>query len=209
VAKFNRDLGDWFENNAEQVRRDLDRYFGGQADSLFTGRWFDHFSALGDPNRFEASDVIAADALLVRHEVPPEAVAKLLITQPDQFNSLLREIPWAQDIWQMRRLDLDVGSRASDLHDLLRDSLPGVDWVTAGKLLAAKRPRLIPILDKEVQAYLQPRQGLFWVSMYDELSDSSRRNTIAQVCEKVAPHVTLLRRIDAALWMAAKRENPR
>jgi hypothetical protein len=82
----------------------------------------------------------------------------MLITEPDRFNSFLREIPWSLDIWQVRRLDLDVGSSASDLHELLcSDAVPGIGWVTAGKLLAAKRPRLVPILDKEVQAFLQPR----------------------------------------------------
>jgi Family of unknown function (DUF6308) len=210
VPSLNRDLGDWFENNASQVQRDLDRYFGGKPKDLFTGRWFDQFAAIGDPNRFEASDIMAADALLVGHEIPPDSAAKILITEPDRFNSLLRDIPWSQDIWQVRRLDLDVGSKASDLHELLcSDAVPGIGWVTAGKLLAAKRPRLIPILDKEVQAFLQPRQGLFWVSMYDELSDDCRRKTIADVCRNAPPHVSLLRRMDAALWMAAKRENPR
>jgi hypothetical protein len=209
MPRFNRDLADWFENNAEQVGSDLGRYFEGKPMDQFTGRWFDQFAAIGDPNRFEASDIIAADALLVRHEVPPEAAARLLVIEPDQFNSLLRDIPWALDIWQVRRLDLDAGSKASDLHDLLRDALPGVDWVTAGKLLAAKRPRLIPILDNQVQAFLEPIPGLFWVSMHDELSDESRRSTITAVCQGAPPHVSLLRRIDAAVWMAAKRENSR
>lgn len=144
------------------------------------------------------------------HEILPDAAAKLLITEPDRFNSFLREIPWSLDIWQVRRLDLDVGSSASDLHELLcSDAVPGIGWVTAGKLLAAKRPRLVPILYKEVQAFLQPRQGLFWVSMYDELSDDYRRKTIADVCRSAPSHVSLLRRMDAALWMAAKRENLR
>lgn len=210
MPNFNFDLGDWFENNASQVHHDLDRYFGGKPKDLFTGRWFERFAVIGDPNRFEASDILAANALLVGHEVPPDAAAKILISEPDQFNSLLRNIPWSQDIWQVRRLDLDIGSEASDLHELLcSDAVPGIGWVTAGKLMAAKRPRLIPILDKEVQAFIQPRQGLFWVSMYDELSDDCRRTTIADVCRNAPPHVSLLRRMDAALWMAAKRENLR
>jgi len=40
-------------------------------------------------------------------------------------------------------------------------TLPGVDWVTAGKLMAAKRPRLIPILDNKVKNFLQPPDGFF------------------------------------------------
>jgi hypothetical protein len=208
MTAFSRDLGAWFEDNASQVQQDLGRYFGGDRKDQFTGRWFEHFAAVGDPNRFEASDVLAADTLLVRHEVPPEATAKLLLTDGERFNSLLRELPWATDIWEVRRSELSDISTASDLHQLLRDELPGVDWVTAGKLLAAKRPRLIPVLDKEVREFLTPPQGQFWVTMYDVLSDESRRTAISEVCRAAAPpFVSLLRRMDVALWMAAKREN--
>jgi hypothetical protein len=88
------------------------------------------------------------------------------------------------------------------LHAELR-TLPGIDWVVAGKLLSAKRPRLLPILDNKVRDLLQPPKGRFWVSMWDELSDSSRRVAIAEICRYAPPAVSLLRRIDVALWMAA------
>jgi Family of unknown function (DUF6308) len=81
--------------------------------------------------------------------------------------------------FDIRRLTVDVGSPADELHAELR-TLPGVDWVTAGKLLAAKRPRLIPILDNRVNDLLKPPEGLFWVSLRDELSDESCRAAIAQ-----------------------------
>jgi hypothetical protein len=82
-------------------------------------------------------------------------------------------------------------------------TLPGVDWVIAGKLLAAKRPRLIPILDNKVRDLLQPPPTQFWISMWDELSDDSRRASIADSCANAPVDVSLLRRIDVALWMAA------
>jgi len=200
MPAFAFDLAEWFTDNAEQVDRHLCRYFGGKAGDQFTGRWFDHFAAIADPNRFEASDLIAVEALKV--EVPSEAASVMLLTDPERFNGLLREIPREQDLWERRRLDVDVGSKADDLHAALK-ALPRVGWVTAGKLLAAKRPRLIPILDERVQGLLKPRDELFWVSMHDELSDESRRTTIAEICRVAPPHVSLLRRIDVALWMAA------
>ena len=95
-----------------------------------------------------------------------------------------------------------------DLHPALRKMLPDVDWVTAGKLIAAKRPRLIPILDSRVsrvQTLLRSPQELFWVTLCDELSDEHRRATIADVCHAAPPHVSLLRRIDVALWMATAK----
>lgn len=199
MPNFGLDLAAWFTQNAEDVGRDLTRYFGGGAEK-FTGRWFEEFAAIGDPNRFGASDVLAVEALSV--EVPPEAAAIMLIDQPERFNSLLRQIPREHDLWDTRRLTVDVGSPADDLHNALR-TLPGVDWVTAGKLMAAKRPRLIPILDNKVRDFLQPPDGLFWVKLYDELADESRRAVINDACRSAPHHVSLLRRIDVALWMAA------
>jgi hypothetical protein len=200
MSRFAFQLCDWFSDNAAQVDRHLKRYFDGQAGDQFTGRWFEEFAAMGDAHRFETSDVLAAEALSV--SVPPEAAAKLLVTESERFNSLLRRIPREQDLWEVRRLAVDVGSPADDLHAALRQ-LPGVDWVTAGKLIAAKRPRLIPILDNRVNDFLKPRKGLFWVSLYDELSDGACRATIAQACSAAPPYVSLLRRIDVAIWMAA------
>ena len=66
---FAFDLGEWFSNNQTQVRRNLDRYFSGKARDQFSGRWFEKFAAMGDPVRFEPSDVLAVEALSVK--VPP------------------------------------------------------------------------------------------------------------------------------------------
>lgn len=204
MTRFRFDLAGWFADNADQVRRDLVGYFGG-GDEHFTGRWFEEFAAISDPNRFEASDVLAVEALKVA--VPTEAAATLLIVDSERFNSLLREIPREQNLWEARRLDVNIGSAADKLHTELR-TLPGVEWVVAGKLLAAKRPKLIPILDNEVNNYLQPPKGLFWVALHDELSDPVRRQTISEACQGAPPQICLLRRIDVALWRAAKRGLP-
>lgn len=197
--RFAFDLADWFEANAEQIAKDFDRYF-----TSFTGRWFEHFAAVGDPNRFDASDLVAVEALSV--QVPPEAAANLLVTEPDRFNALLRRVPRSADIWDLPRETLRDGP-AAELHTMLR-TLPGVDWVIAGKLLAAKRPRLIPILDNKVKGLLQPPNSRFWISMWDELSDEAHRITIAEVCADAPADVSLLRRIDVALWMAATQHGP-
>ncbi|OBF46889.1 DUF6308 family protein [Mycolicibacterium monacense] len=200
MARFKIDLARWFEDNSAEVERNLRRYFDGQPGDEFRGRWFDHFAAMGDPNRFEATDIVAVEALSV--EVPTEAAAKLLISDSELFNRLLREIPREVDLWTVGRLPITVGSPADDLHAALK-TLPKVGWVTAGKLLAAKRPRLIPILDDRITAMLEPAEGLFWVSMLDELKDAERREVIEKVCRSAPAHVSLLRRIDVALWMAA------
>lgn len=103
-GRFAFDLAAWFEWNAEQIATDFDRYF-----TSFTGRWFEQFGAIGDPNRFDASDLVAVETLSV--QVPPEAAAKLLVTEPDQFNALLRRIPRSVDIWDASRQTLQDGQR--------------------------------------------------------------------------------------------------
>jgi hypothetical protein len=164
MQRFAFDLAQWFTDRGAEVERDILRYFDGKTGDEFTGRWFEHFAAIGDPNRFEASDLIAVETLSVK--VESEAAATLLVADPERFNNLLRQIPREQDIWELRRLDVNVGSSADKLWAALKE-LPDVGWVTAGKLLAAKRPRLIPILDDRVNKLLNPREGLFWVSMHD------------------------------------------
>ncbi|WP_233716748.1 DUF6308 family protein [Mycolicibacterium vinylchloridicum] len=201
MTRFRFDLAEWFSDNADQVRSDLVGYFGG-VEPTFTGRWFEEFAVIGDPNRFEASDLLAVEALSVT--VPTEAAASLLIANSERFNSLLKQIPREQNLWEVSRSDVSVGSAAGNLHAELR-TLAGIGWVVAGKLMAAKRPKLIPILDNEVNNYLQPPKGRFWLALHDELSESSRRQIISDVCRVVSPRVSLLRRIDVALWRAAKR----
>lgn len=200
MQRFSFDLVDWFAENAATVDRNLRRYFDGKEGDRFTGRWFEDFAAFAAPDRFEAADLVAVETLSV--SVPPEAAAALLITESERFNSLLRRIPRGQDLWEVDRIAVDLGGPAEELHSALR-TLPGVDWVTAGKLMAAKRPRLIPILDTKVRDLLKPPPGLFWVSLHDELVDESRRSAIAEVCSAAPPTVSLLRRMDVAFWMAA------
>lgn len=201
MPSFKIDLSKWFEDNSNQIDRNLRRYFDGNAGDLFSGRWFDRFAEIGDPNRFEASDIVAIEALSVR--VPSEAASRLLITDSERFNKLLQGIPRDMDLWTVDRQQISVGSAAYDLHAALKKELPKVGPVTAGKLIAAKRPRMIPIFDTRVDRLLGAPDGFFWVSMYDELIADDRRRAIENVCRNAPSHVSLLRRIDVALWMAA------
>lgn len=201
MTGFPFDLGKWFSANGAQIREDLNRYYNPGSGYRFTGRWFEVFAGMGDPDRFGPSDVLAVEALSVK--VPPESAARLIVTDAERFNSLLRQVPNAVDLWDVDESVIGVGSPASELHAEL-DSLADVGWVTAGKLMAAKRPRLIPILDKKVKGLLNPPSGRFWATMRGQLADPSIRTSIAEACGEAAPDGTsLLRRIDVALWMHA------
>jgi hypothetical protein len=193
------DLGDWFEEHNAEVKTNFDRYFGGHRDDLFTGRHFEHYSAMGNPNRFEPSDLLAIEALSIG--LPKEVAAQLFLEEVDYFSELLADIPANIDMWDVPRSVMEDGSRAAELHTRLRENLDDVDWVKAGKLLASKRPRLVPILDDFVKSVLRPPIGRFWVCLYDQLVDQKRRKKIAEICSCAPDHVSLLRRIDVAVWM--------
>jgi hypothetical protein len=57
IGGFAFDLGEWFSANATEVQKNLNRYFEGKDNDQFTGRRFEVFAAMGDPVRFELSDV--------------------------------------------------------------------------------------------------------------------------------------------------------
>ncbi len=200
MRTFRIDLGDWFSDNAPDVQRNLRRYFHGEPGDRFTGRWFETFAAMGHPDGFEASDLLAVEALSV--SVNGESAAELLISERRRdFNTLLAQIP-NDDLWKVDREDIGAHSPAAELFAALK-TLDGVGWVKAGKLMAAKRPRLIPILDRHVRKLLKPARGAYWVTMQTQLSDDAVRGEIDRVCATAPDGVSLLRRMDVAFWMHA------
>lgn len=200
IGDFAVDLGDWFEEHATEINTNLARYFLGVGGLPLNGRHFERFSAMGEPDRFVATDVLAVEALSVK--VPPNSAAKLLDTEAEHFNDLLRQIPADRDIWEISPSVLAKHGKAAQLHAKLKE-LWGVGPVTAGKLMAAKRPRLIPVVDTLVSQVLKPPGGRFWLPMRNQLADPGRRKKIAEVVSCAPDNVTLLRRIDVAVWMHA------
>ena len=141
IGGFAFDLGEWFSANATEVQKNLNRYFEGKDNDQFTGRRFEVFAAMGEPVRFELSDVLAVEALSVK--VPTESAARLLVTEADRFNELLAEIPQNLDLREAPRSVVECGSSAAQLHAALK-TLDDVGYVTAGKLLAGEAPPTDP-----------------------------------------------------------------
>jgi hypothetical protein len=160
-------------------------------DEPFAGHTFDD----GDnpPNRFTAGDLLALTTLDVA--CGPIAIRSLL--HGEHWSRLLGGVPAGVDLW-----DADDGAlnAATSLWEALT-KLPGVGSTTAGKLLARKRPRLIPIWDSVVEEVLQPEPGTFWTSMREALGDQVRRHRIDALAEGIHPHPTTLRTLDVAIWM--------
>jgi hypothetical protein len=193
-------LWDWFETNRDAVPVYLERYFRGVGEKPrpFAGRLFEEFLSKGPEDRFAPTDVFAAQALSVT--IPTEAVQKLLYDDAEMFNTALVALP-SGDFGKVERSVFEPNGVAMKLFELL-DALPGIGATKATKLMAAKRPDLIPIQDAFVQEELMVPDGKFWLPMYDQLADESLRDFIDELTKAAAAaEVSLLRRIDVAVWM--------
>ncbi|MFD4652883.1 DUF6308 family protein [Streptomyces sp. NPDC056721] len=194
---------------AEQAGEDLRRYFGiggPSATASFTGRRFEHLAGGGDRPAFAdavtADDLIAMQTLSVT--VPATTALELLEGElGGQLSELLRQVPNGRDMVEVDASDLAPGSAADAAWHLLR-SRRGIGWVTAGKLLARKRPRLIPVYDQVVKCVVgSPRS--FWLDLHAAvLADGCALHeelVALRRSAEVPETVSVLRVCDVALWM--------
>jgi hypothetical protein len=78
-------------------------------------------------------------------------------------------------------------------------------WVTANKLLARKRPHLLPVYDSQVKAALGG-PGSIWACLWTWFqADARRAEAIAELRYEAGGigDISLLRCIDVVLWMHA------
>jgi hypothetical protein len=188
----------------------LREYFGvgnpGQRPAFAGGR-FDLLDGGGDRsavrNVITASDIVAVSFLSV--PIPAEVSIDLLEGQLGQeIRGYLERIP----------VDIDLGdpraTRHVQLHQpadrawQLLDSGRGMGFVRNGKLLARKRPRLIPVYDDVVRcAYQVPDPQLFWLWLDDLLRTcpgaTDRLDDLKEEAE--LPYgVSRLRVLDVLVW---------
>lgn len=169
----------------------------------FTGRYFELLRDDENPNRITDRDLTAVSMLSVT--VPAEVAIWILDDGSSQIEALLAKVPADADFWADGH-HLDKGAPLQELWEILgRGSWPqpkdrnGLGPTKRSKLLAAKRPALVPVWDRVIGTVLGPPDD-FWASLRAALDEE-----VADLWERAtagAPEgVTLLRRIDAALWM--------
>lgn len=188
---------------AERLRR----YFGGATGSAFTGGSFERFAGGGDrpdvADRFTAEDIVAVSMLSVR--IPGAAALEILKSRATQLNALLAEIPTGLDLWEDKaESEIATNSPAWKLWEELK-GIPGSGWVTAGKLLARKRPRLIPVYDRVLRdAFPLPSDSGWWASLREVLrADPRLVEEVIELREAAGldETISVLRVIDVAVWM--------
>ncbi|WP_238005912.1 DUF6308 family protein [Dactylosporangium sp. AC04546] len=168
-------------------------------DGPFAGATFD---TLGDnpPNEVTRDDLLAATLLDISWR--PLAVRRLE-AERDHVGVMLARIPLNRDLWEATPSELQA---AEDPYRWL-DGLPYVGATIASKLLARKRPRLVPIYDTVVQDLLTTPEDQFWTTLADALTDPGMRDDIERLRPTTAPTVSVLRLLDVAIWMRGSRSS--
>ncbi len=188
--------------------------------ACYTGSYFEQLADAESPSEFTARDIVAVTALSVR---VPATVAIWLLSREGsaRTRNLLEQIPCDSIASVPLEVVDDPSEPLSELWALLQSS--GAQWpastaknkvgaVTAGKLIAAKRPALLPIYDKHVAAALTypSGEGTYWVRWRAELHDTDLAALADAVRAKAAEgsgrdeeilQLSDLRTLDIAIWM--------
>jgi Family of unknown function (DUF6308) len=174
----------------------------------YTGRMFHELSDTSHPNEITAKDIVAVSTLGV---TVPAGVAVWL---PDEgaatVRALLQRIATDRDVWEPGDL-LNAGGPTWGLWDLLATARwpaarpnNGMGTTTISKLLATKRPRLVPVWDSVVRKLFPPVDN-YWAAFSHALADDNLRLQLSIASSGHAPEgASLLRRIDAPLWMVGQ-----
>jgi len=172
------------------------------------GRLFDQTIDRENPNQFTEADIQAVKKLNVH---PDKARAWLLGETDDEAGQLLAKIPGDTDIWDVEAADFDKvlakGSPAFTLWEeidaLLEGNRRAGRGVAAGKLLAGKRPRLLPIFDVEtVASELHVTEANVWEAFWCTFRHPDVRDHLEVIKSQVpqAESLTLLRVLDIVVW---------
>lgn len=191
-------------------------YFGvGQSGRPFySGSKFETFAGGGDqndPNRISAEDLVAVSMLSVH--VPAQAALGILDGLAEDLEGHLKCLPVEarfEDLTheQFQEYLGDSGPAAA-AWSLLRQ--PGARWgvgqTTASKILARKRPHLVPIYDSVVAGSVgmadSADQWTRWNAAFRGEGGAAGIDMLKNIRDESGQgHLSLLRVLDIAIWMA-------
>lgn len=181
----------------------------------FTGSHFESFAGAPNPvNEVTAADLLAVQTLAVT--VSSRAALGILETYAQRISELLSDIDPTLKLEEVRdegdfEAVLGKNSSAQALWDLLRRNSPEAKrWnlgaTTASKIMARKRPHLIPIDDSVVTRVIGRGTANSWRMWRDELLAD---NYLIERADEIKEHVertdlSTLRALDIVLWQYGK-----
>lgn len=179
---------------------------------LYVGCMFERYAGGGDNERdrnvLTAEDVIAVSMLGVT--VDGRAALRLLGSDARHISSLLQAIPSNVDLVDAGARDIGPDSPAWELWSVVAQCFPPGD-TSASKVLARKRPRLIPVEDAEVAAALG-HEGDYWAALRHFLFRDghavSKWLQHVRSTARVGEDISEIRVFDILTWMTRESEQP-
>lgn len=195
-----------FEDSAAKL---LWEYFAPCPPGTFTGSQFERLGGGGDQPtvafEYTAEDLIAVTMLAV--EIRREVALHILVTDRNRLSELLRQIPMDLDLVGVDPAAITPDWPAWRLYDSLL-AVHHLGRTTVTKLIARKRPRLIPIYDTEINRTLGLEKGAHWQPLAAELRAQNRRlhDRLVELHAKagLGPEVSPLRVLDVLAWRVGK-----
>jgi len=171
-----------------------------------TGGQFDAFDPSGtrsaSANTYTADDLVAVTLLSV--EVPGRAALEMLVLQRRRFELLLESIGPDRDLANEVSVNESDFRPAWELWRALSE-LPGLGPTTVSKLMARKRPRLIPIFDSVIDRTVLGGTGVLWSPMHAALREEDRalheRLLRVRARAGLGESSSVLRVFDVLAWM--------
>jgi hypothetical protein len=172
--------------------------------AAYTGNQFHRLGGGGDvgtsANVISPTDLVAVSLLDVH--VPGKASLDILGPLSQRLTELLTDIPTGIALEDADESLIASGSPADVLwHEL--HSLDGMGPTIVSKVMARKRPRLIPIFDSVLREALLPNEKNYWSRMRNELHQPEISDRLRKIKSEsgVGPEIPLLRILDVCVWM--------
>lgn len=194
----------WDERTPDLLRAYFD------AEDGYAGRWWDpQEPSVHKPDEIGCHDLLALTFLDVY--VPGQAAGRLLFDRQTRrsVTDLLRDVPTGVPLWEVDREGYEA---ANALWDFFIGKRWGTGQTITSKLLARKRPELIPITDSVLRCGIRRPDGTDFSSGYFHvLGDAGSRRYVTQLetlkaASGCSPLVTALRVLDVAIWMTFSRQ---
>jgi len=168
----------------------------------YTGAHFERLVS-SDPYVIDADDLVAVTMLGV--SVPASASIRILGAERTGISRLLRMIPPHMTISDPDSKQLlSKSGPVWDLWDVLKP-LHGLGRTITSKLLAAKRPALVPIFDTHVSSALRLDKVNDWKLWGNFMRSPASREAIANLRGNISAETVVglsdLRLLDIAIWM--------
>lgn len=191
----------------------LQRYYKANSFGVpnYSGARFEAVASLNpDPHSIGPADFTAVSMLSV--DIPAQAAIRLLGRDALEITELLRRIPPDKDIIDIDSNELVSGSAVSRLWDVLRRGGDGLGRTKTSKLIAAKRPRLIPIWDNFVEQATGLDTADYWrqfqrVLTVDDYAMWNWLTDLRSHAPNVPATVSNLRILDVLLWMTVDQKH--